>query len=468
MEPSFNQLPTVAIVGRPNVGKSALFNAIIGKRISIVHEEAGVTRDSVLYPVKFRNHYFQLIDTGGLGLGKITPSKNASFFDSEIAKQVSIAIESAEILLMVVDVTSGIVTLDEEVADTIRKSGKRTILVVNKVDNKNLENSLSDFIKLGFKEVFSVSCLHRIGIVDLVESFTKNMPVTEPKDETRLKLAVIGRPNVGKSSIVNKLIGENKLIVSDVAGTTRDAVDMPFDIKIDDENTLPATIIDTAGLRKKGRADSAIEIFSIMRAKEAIERADIVLLVIESAEMGPTAQDANIGKIINDAGKACIIIANKWDTCSGLKQTDIKDEIRKTLQFLAFAPIVFTCAVSGYNFKQILSEIKDVNEQFKVKIPTSALNKVLSDILMRNPPPCIKSKFFKIYYGTEVANKPPLFSLFVNDPEICPQNYINYLKNGLRKAFSLKGLPIHLKLTKRVSEAKGARKNARTNNRLSI
>ena len=420
-----------------------------------------VTRDSILYPVKFKNHYFQLIDTGGLGHGKIIPAKGASFFDSEIAKQVATALESAEILLLVVDVTSGIVTLDEEVANTIRKSGKRIILVVNKVDNVKLENSLSDFAKLGFQEMFPVSCLHRIGIVNLVETLTKNMPVTEFKDETRLKLAVIGRPNVGKSSIVNKLIGESKLIVSDLAGTTRDAVDMPFDIKIDDENKLPATIIDTAGLRKKGKADSAIEIFSIMRAKEAIERSDIVLFVIESAEMGATSQDANIGKIINDAGKACIIIANKWDTCSGLKQSEIREEIKRTLPFIPFAPIIFTCAVSGYNFKSILSEIKDVSEQFKVKIPTSALNKVLSDILSRNPPPCVKSRFFKIYYGTQVANKPPLFSLFVNEPAICPQNYINYLKNGLRKAFNLKGLPIHLKLTKRVSEAKGARKNSR-------
>lgn len=468
MESTLSNIPTVAIVGRPNVGKSALFNAIVGKRISIVHEEAGVTRDSVLYPVKFRNHYFQLIDTGGLGLGQLTPTKNASFFDSEIAKQVSVAIESAEILLLVVDVTSGIVTLDEEVAATIRKSGKRTILVVNKVDNKNLENSLSDFIKLGFQEVFAVSCLHRIGIIDLVEAFTKDMTITEPKDEVRLKLAVVGRPNVGKSSIINKLIGQSKLIVSDISGTTRDAVDMPFDIRIDDDNTLPATLIDTAGLRKKGRADSAIEIFSIMRVKEAIERADIVLFVIESTEVGPTAQDANIGKMINDAGRACIIISNKWDTCSGLKQVKVRDEIRNTLHFLAFAPIVFTCAISGYNFKNILTEIKDVNEQFKVKIPTSALNKILSNILVKNPPPCINSKFFKIYYGTQVANKPPLFSLFVNNPEICPQNYINYLKNGLRKAFSLKGLPIHLKLTKRVSEAKGARKNSKPNNRLSI
>ena len=225
-----------------------------------------------------------------------------------------------------------------EVANTIRKSGKRIILVVNKVDNVKLENSLSDFAKLGFQEMFPVSCLHRIGIVNLVETLTKNMPVTEFKDETRLKLAVIGRPNVGKSSIVNKLIGESKLIVSDLAGTTRDAVDMPFDIKIDDENKLPATIIDTAGLRKKGKADSAIEIFSIMRAKEAIERSDIVLFVIESAEMGATSQDANIGKIINDAGKACIIIANKWDTCSGFKAIRDKGRNQKNSSFHTICP----------------------------------------------------------------------------------------------------------------------------------
>ncbi|HBM17536.1 MAG TPA: ribosome biogenesis GTPase Der [Lentisphaeria bacterium] len=464
MEKLSASIPTVAIVGRPNVGKSALFNAIIGKRISIVHEESGVTRDNIIYPVKYNNCYFQIIDTGGLGFGKLIPSKNSSFWDSEIAKQVTVAIDSADILLMVVDVMAGVVHLDEEVANTIRKSGKRTILVINKVDNKNFEDQAEDFAKLGFKEIYMVSCVHRIGITDLLESLTKDMSAVEAKNETRLNIAVIGRPNVGKSSIVNKLLGDNKLIVSKIAGTTRDAVDTPLDLKLEEE-IIPSMIIDTAGLRKKGRADSAVEIFSIMRAKEAIERADIVLFVIESAEMGATAQDANIGKIISDAGKACIIVANKWDECKNQKQVEVREEIRRTLPFLAFAPIVFTCAVSGYNFKFLLIEIKEVNEQFKIKIPTSALNKMLSDILLKNPPPCVKSRFFKIYYATQVSNKPPVLSLFVNDPAICPQNYMSYLKNEVRKACNLKGLPIILKLIKRLSEPKGARMHSKKKNK---
>lgn len=442
-------IPTVVIVGRPNVGKSALFNAIVGKRISIVHEESGVTRDNILYPVKFSNHYFQLIDTGGLGRGKLEITKKISFFDSEIAKQVKVAIDSADIILQVTDITAGITPLDEEVARTIRRSGKKTILVANKADNPQIEESASEFAKLGFDEIISVSCLHRRGITNLIETFIQYLPViTQEEEKQRILISVIGRPNVGKSSIVNKLIGEEKVIVSSVAGTTRDAVNFPFDIKIGEE-ILPITLIDTAGLRKQGRADSAVEIFSIMRAKKAIDHSDIVILVTEAAEMGATSQDAYIGRLISDAGKGCIIIANKWDTCSGLQQKKVADEIKRTLPFLTYAPIVFTCAVSGYNFKNILMEIKEVNEQYKIKIPTSALNKILSDIMEYNAPPCIKNKFFKIYYGTMVSSKPPLFSLFVNDPTICPKHYLNYLKNSLRKAFGFKGLPIHLKLIKR-------------------
>ena len=442
-------IPTVVIVGRPNVGKSALFNAIIGKRVSIVHQESGVTRDNILHPVKFRNHYFQLIDTGGLGHGKLEVTKKISFFDTEIAKQVKVAIESADILLQVTDITAGITALDEEVARTIRKSGKKAILVVNKADNPKMAESASEFTKLGFDEVLCVSCLHRRGITNLIESFIRYLPEITPEEEKqRILISVIGRQNVGKSSIVNKLIGEEKAIVSNIAGTTRDVINSPFDIKIGEE-ILPITLIDTAGLRKQGRANTAVEIFSIMRAKEAINHSDMVILVIEAAEMGATAQDAHVGRLISDAGKGCIIIANKWDKCSGLQQKKITDEIKRTLPFLTYAPIVFTCAVSGYNFKKILTEIKEVNKQYKVKIPTSALNKVLSDIATYTSSPCIKNKFFKIYYGTMVSNKPPLFSLFVNDPKICPNHYLNYLKNSLRKAFGFKGLPIHLKLIKR-------------------
>ena len=444
-----NILPTVAIVGRPNVGKSALFNAILGKRISIVHEESGVTRDSVIAPKKWRGNYFQIIDTGGLGWGNIEPNKKASFFDSKICSQVEVAVNSADLLLFVTDVTAGVTPLDEEVATTLRKCGKPIILVVNKADNPSLENHTVDFAKLAITDVLPVSCLHRRGIIALMECFSeKIIQVNSYTDESKLPITVVGRPNVGKSSIINKLIGKDRLIVSDIAGTTRDAVDMPFNIELEND-TIPATLIDTAGLRKRGKTNTAIEFFSGMRAQEAIKRSDIVLLVIEAGEDGPTAQDAHIAKIIADAGKGCIIVANKWDMCSGIKQKDVQAEIRRILPFLSYAPIVFTCALSGYNFKTLLTEIGEVNDQYKIKIPTSTINGVLSDAMHFTSPPCVKSKFFKIFYATMVTNKPPLFTLFVNDPKLCTRNYLAYLKNYLRKSFNLHGLPIHLKLVSR-------------------
>jgi GTPase len=448
-ESNENILPTVAIVGRPNVGKSALFNAILGKRISIVHEESGVTRDSVIAPKKWRDNYFQIIDTGGLGWGDIEPGKKASFFDSKICGQVEVAVNSADLLLFVTDVTTGVTSLDEEVAATLRKCGKPIILVVNKADNQKLEEHSVDFAKLAIADILPVSCLHRRGITALMECFTeKILKVNSYTDKSRLAVTVAGRPNVGKSSIINKLIGKERLIVSDIAGTTRDAVDMPFNLHLIND-TIPATLIDTAGLRKKGKANTAIEFFSVMRAQDAIKRSDIVLFIIEARKDGPTAQDAHIAKIIGDAGKGCIIVANKWDQCSGIKQKDVKDEIRRILPSLRYAPIVFTCALSGYNFKALLAEIGEVNDQYKIKIPTSTINSVLSDAMHFTSPPCVKAKFFKIFYATMVSNKPPLFSLFVNDPKLCTRNYLSYLKNYLRKSFNLHGLPIHLKLVQR-------------------
>jgi len=449
-----NILPTIAIVGRPNVGKSALFNAILGKRVSIVHEESGVTRDSVIAPKRWRGSYFQVIDTGGLGWGDITPSKKASFFDSQICAQVEVAVNSADLLLFVTDITTGVTPLDEDVAATLRKCGKPIIIVANKSDNHNLDVHTADFAKLAINDIFPVSCLHKRGITSLMECFTEKISkVKDYTDESRLAITVAGRPNVGKSSIINKLLGRERFIVSDVAGTTRDAVDIPFDLELANDDPLPATLIDTAGLRKRGKANTAVEYFSSMRAQDAIKRSDIVLLVIESAKDGPTSQDQTIAKMISDAGRGCIIVANKWDQCNGIKQKDVKDEIRRILPFLSYAPIVFTCALSGYNFKPLLTEIGEVNDQYKIKIPTSTINSVLSDAVHFTSPPYVNSKFFKIYYSTMVSNKPPLFTLFVNDPKLCTRNYLAYLKNYLRKSFNLHGLPIHLKLIARQHKA---------------
>ena len=444
------KLPTVAIVGRPNVGKSSLFNAILGKRISIVHEESGVTRDSVIAPKRWRGNYFQIIDTGGLGSGQLESNKKDSFFDTKICSQVEVAVESADLLIMVTDVTAGVTALDVNVAKTLRKCGKKTIVVVNKVDNPEMVQGIDVFNTLGFTDILPVSCVHRRGITEVLECFTEKIEkITDYKIDTRLAITVAGRPNVGKSSIINKIVGKDTLIVSDIAGTTRDAVDMPFDLQLPNEEPVPATLVDTAGLRKRGKADSAVEVYSVMRANDAIKRSDIVLLIIEADGSGATAQDAKIGRIISDCGKGCIIVANKWDKCTGLKQKEIVKEIRYKLPFLTYAPIVFTCATSGYNVKPLLAEIAMVNEQYKVVIPTSTVNRVLTDAQFFNPPPCVTSKFFKIFYATMVSNKPPLFTMFVNDPKLCPANYLAYLKNYLRKAFNLHGLPIHLKMKKR-------------------
>jgi GTPase len=443
------RIPTVAIIGRPNVGKSALFNAIIGKRISIVHAESGVTRDNVIAPKKWGNHYFQLIDTGGLGGGNIVPGKNISFFDSKICSQVEVAVESADLLLFVVDVTAGVTPLDEEVAKTLRKCKKKTILIVNKVDNDKLEDNAPEFMSLGISDIETVSCLHRRGISDMIDNFTKLFWEADyVEKEERLPICVVGRPNVGKSSIVNRLVGKDRLIVSDIAGTTRDAVEIPFDLNLQDD-TLKANFIDTAGLRKKGKADTAVEVYSIIRAEEAIKKSDIVIFVTEAREEGPTAQDAHIGKLIGDNGKGCIIVANKWDKCAGLKQKDVKVAIQRKFPFLSYAPIVFSCALSGYNFKTISDEIALINEQYKVQIPTSTVNKVLSDAITFNPPPCVRGAFFRVYYATMVHNKPPIFKIFVNNPKLCPANYESYLRNYLRKSFNLHGLPIRIKLTPR-------------------
>lgn len=444
------KIPTAAIVGRPNVGKSALFNAVTGRRISIVHQESGVTRDNVVAPFKWSGHFFQLIDTGGLGLGNIKPGKNTSYFDTKICQQVEVAVNSADLLLFVVDITSGVTALDEEVAETLRKCGKKTVLVVNKTDNQKLENHIYDFMSLGFHEIFPVSCLHRRGIDKLINRFTGFLWKSDYEQETgRLAISIVGRPNVGKSSFINKLVKAERVIVSDSAGTTRDAVEMPFSVTLDNNNSIKASIIDTAGLRKKRRADSAVEIYSIIRAEEAVKRSDIVLFIIESNENGATAQDSRIGRLISDYGKGCIIVANKWDQCSGLKQKKVRETIRKKLPFLDYSPIIFTCALSGYNLEVIKKEIALVNEQYYVQIPTSTVNKVLTDAMASNAPPAVKGAFFKIYYATMVHNRPPLFKIFVNNPKLCPANYEAYLRNYLRKSFNFYGLPIRIKLVPR-------------------
>ena len=449
------KIPTVAIVGRPNVGKSSLFNAMAGRRISIVHEECGVTRDRIVAPVQYSGRRFQIIDTGGLGL--FHDNQNASVpWDDEIREQIEAALADADLIVFVVEAQSGLLPLDSSIAQKLHESGKEVIQAVNKVDNPSLEKNAMEFAVLGFGEIYSVSCTHRQGIADLMDKIVaviaKSSGEETPRSQPPFPIAVVGRPNVGKSSIVNRLLGEKRVIVSEVAGTTRDSIDVPFSLEFRDEQ-IPAILIDTAGLRKRARINSAVEIFSVMRAEESIERAKLILFVVEARPDGLTAQDRHIARMIVDSGKACVVVANKWDVCGSFKQKDILDEIYHTLPLMTYAPVVFTCALSGYNFGKMLDSVAEVMGQMDVHITTSVLNKVISDAVTANAAPYVGTKQLKIYYATMVKNAPPTFALFVNSPKYAAHNYMVYLVNFMRKRFAFAGLPVKLELREKVKRA---------------
>ena len=446
---SKNKLPTIAIVGRPNVGKSSLFNVIIGRRLSIVHEESGVTRDRVSAPVAWHGKHFLLIDTGGLGTFT-KETRKVSHWDTGIRQQVDAAIEGADILLFVVNVQEGLVPLDKEVAARLRDSGKKTILVVNKSDNGQFDNQAVEFAGLGYDEVYPVSCTHRRGIGVLLQNSLLDIPTgnMQHNSEEPFRLAIIGRPNVGKSSLVNCLLGQDRVMVSDIAGTTRDSVDIDFELEYNGEK-LPAELIDTAGMRKKAKMDSAIELFSMMRATSAIERADMVLFLVESDPDGVTAQDRRIARIITDSGTACIIVANKYDTCKTIHQEDLKDELRYTLPRMKYAPVVFVSATEKYNINVLLDQIAEVMVQMEVQIPTSMVNRLIEDAVNRNSAPVIGQRPFRIYYSTMISNCPPRFVCFVNNPKLCAPHYLGYLNNYLRQSLDFTGLPIEIFLRER-------------------
>ncbi|HCG26080.1 MAG TPA: ribosome biogenesis GTPase Der [Lentisphaeria bacterium] len=441
-------LPVIAIVGRPNVGKSSLFNAILRRRQAIVHFDSGVTRDRISASGVFEGRRFNLIDTGGLAMFS-GEKRKVGFWDQSIEAQVEAAIESAVTILFVVDVLAGLSPLDKEIAGRLRASSKKVILVANKADNYKAEHLADEFHELGFGKIHTVSCLHRIGIEPLMADALAGVPKnTETGDESGneprpLRIAVLGRPNVGKSSLVNRLLNEDRVIVSDVAGTTRDAIDIPFTLKCGDED-VSAVLVDTAGLRKKSKIDEAVERYSMMRAEEALENADIVLFVIEATTLVSTSQDKTIARMIQDSGKGCIIIANKWDACSGVKQKTLVEDLRASLPKMLYAPLILLSAKSGYNLRELFEAIAELRAQMSVKVSTAMLNRILTDAQVRNVPPIIGGRPFKIYYGTMVGNCPPRFSLFVNDPKLCADNYKAYLENYMRKAFSFTGFPIRI------------------------
>ena len=457
MEKYADGLPTIAIVGRPNVGKSSLFNAIVGRRVSIVHEMPGVTRDRVVAPLARGNRRFRLIDTGGLGMLS-GESRRVDVWDSRIARQVDVAIEDADVLILVANAQDGVVNLDEEVARRVRASGKPVLFAANKCDNPALVEQSVEFMKLGFPEVFPVSCLHRSGVEALLEAAIDRLPEREHGDAEvtqeanvakKLNIAVVGRPNVGKSSLVNALLGEERVMVSDVAGTTRDAIDVDFMLRFRG-GEHPATLVDTAGLRKQAKVDTVVEYFSVMRAKSAIDRADLVLFVLEASPDGVTAQDRRIAGLIQQSGRGCVLVANKYDLCRGeCRMKRLETELRRSMPGMNYAPLVFVSAQDRWNLDVLLDCIAEVMEQLELKIPTGVLNRVIMDAFESHTPPVTGAAPLKLFYASMVGMAPPRILLFVNNPKYCAENYLAFLKNTVREAFDLSGVPIEIELRER-------------------
>lgn len=445
-------LPVVVIVGRPNVGKSALFNRIVGRRLAIVHEEAGVTRDRIMAPAVFEDRRFVVVDTGGIGF--FLDEKRVPVFDELIREQVQKVLDDAARIIMVVDVQAGITPLDLEIAQYLRRSGRPITVAINKADDPGAHTAAIDtFLSLGFEALVPTSCQHGMGVGDVLEQVLKGIepspPVTETDSARKLHLAVVGRPNVGKSSLVNCLLGQDRMIVSDIAGTTRDAVNTDFVLKQGNKE-LPAVLVDTAGLRKRGHVDSAVERFSMMRAEKAIEQSDLVLFVFD-ASLPSTAQDRRIARAILDARKPCILVANKWDLLAGdMKLQEFEKELRYQMPFVAHAPLVTLSALEKRNLGLLIKVIMRVADALQLKIPTSVLNQFLHDLVLRTPPPVVSSKFLKMFYATMRGTAPPCITMFVNHTDLCPAAYRTFLENRVREAFFPEsGLPISIEMRAR-------------------
>lgn len=431
---------TVAIVGRPNVGKSTIFNRIVGERISIVEDTPGVTRDRIYAETEWITSYFNIVDTGGIEISDEPLMK-------QIRYQAEIAIEEADVILFVVDGRQGITATDQEVANFLYRSEKPVVLAVNKIDTVELRENIYEYYSLGFGDPFPISGAHGLGIGDVLDEIVKNFPVkTEAdKDEDTIYFSVIGRPNVGKSSLVNALLDEDRVIVSDQAGTTRDAIDTPLT-----RDGQDYVIIDTAGMRKKGRVYETTEKYSVLRALKAIDRSDLSLIVLD-AETGIQEQDKRVAGYAHEAGKGIIIVVNKWDTVDSKDKSmeDFEKEIRLHFQFIDYAPIVFLSAKTGRRLHTLLPLIKLVNESHSKRIATNLLNDILMDAIALHPAPTHKGKQLKLYYVTQVTTKPPSFTVFVNDPELMHFTYKRFLINKIRDAFGFLGTSINIYPRKR-------------------
>jgi len=439
----------VAIVGRPNVGKSALFNRLVGRRVSIVHEEVGVTRDRVACEANWNGERFELIDTGGLGhFGKQT-SPDQIVAGTE--QQAEIAIADASFIIFVVDITAGVAPLDEEVARILHQSGRTVILAANKADNDERDETVYDFDRLGFP-AFAVSAIQNRGINALMEELVPQLPKEEnPTEQTPLRVAVVGRPNAGKSSYINRLLKSERVIVSDVPGTTRDSIEIPFTIG-KGETARHYQLIDTAGVQKDTRSKGAVDWFSNLRSDKAIERADVVVMVLD-AETGPTSRDKKVAAKIIDAQKGCLVLINKWDLAQDaedeITQTKYLPALREALPFMGFAPVLFVSAKSGYNMKRSIEAIDYVAAQTRTEITTGVLNRVIEQAVEKYPPPVAKGKRMKVYYATQTGTNPIYFKVFVNNPDYARSNWLAYLQNQFRDAFGLEGAPIFIKLVAR-------------------
>lgn len=435
----------MAVVGRPNVGKSTLFNALAGSRISIVKDTPGVTRDRIYADVSWLNYNFTLIDTGG-----IEPD-SADVILSQMREQAQIAIDTADVIIFLVDVRQGMQDADSKVADMLRRSHKPVVLTVNKVDNfEKMSLDVYEFYNLGMGEPFAVSAASMLGIGELLDEVVKHFPdrTGEDEEDDRPKIAVIGKPNVGKSSLVNRLTGDNRVIVSDIAGTTRDAIDTP--VKYHGREYV---FIDTAGLRRKNKIKEEIERYSIIRAVTAVERADVVLLLIDATE-GVTEQDAKIAGIAHERGKGIIIMVNKWDAVEKDDKTIYRhtEKIRQILSFLSYAEIMFISAKTGQRVQNVYDMIDMVIENNSMRVATGVLNEIVAEAVAMQQPPTDKGKRLRIYYVTQVSVKPPTFVIFVNDKELAHFSYIRYLENRIRDAFGFRGTSLKFIVRERKEE----------------
>lgn len=441
--------PIVAIVGRPNVGKSTLFNKIIGERRSIVEDTPGVTRDRIYADAEWGEHRFLLVDTGG-----IEPKSDDTIL-RQMRRQATLAIETADVIVFLCDVRAGLVADDRDIAVMLKKSGKPVIPVVNKVDKVGeLPYEFYEFYELGFdRDPIPLSSLHGTGSGDLLDAIVEACDFTEEEkpDDGVIRVAVIGKPNAGKSSIINKMCGEERLIVSDIAGTTRDAVDTRV------ENSYGVfNFIDTAGIRRQAKVEDRIEKFSVLRAKAAVERADVCLLMVDAAD-GVTEQDERIAGIAHEAGKACIIVVNKWDSVTKDNATTNKytNDVRTALAYMTYAPIVYVSALTGQRVEKLYPLIKKVYEEASRRVPTGMLNDVLNDAMTRVQPPSDKGKRLKIYYMTESSANPPTFVIFCNSAALFHFSYQRYIENCLRESFGFEGTPIRLVLRQKGEDGIG-------------